>query len=215
MVLRLPCGGGITLGSFHSQELESVFLAMPGLKALYPSTPQDAVNAVLAASEDRNPVLIFEHKGLYRRGKHPVAWDPNYREAWSPRRMRSGDYATFVTYGEMAHLAADVCDYLATEYEASFDLFDLRALSPLRLGDIEASLARTGRLVVPHEGTPHPGHGRRVGGAAGGESLVPPEGPPAAHRLARSSRAVRARVGSRLPPHQGESDRKDYGMDGN
>ena len=151
LVFRLPCGS-VGLGSFHSQELESFLLAMPGLKALYPSTPQDAFNALLAAYEDGNPVLLFEHKGLYRRGKHPVAWDPDYRSAWQPRLMRKGDYATFVTYGEMAHLAADVCGYLATEYETTFDLFDLRCLAPLDLAAIEQSLARTHRLIVLHEG---------------------------------------------------------------
>jgi 2-oxoisovalerate dehydrogenase E1 component len=152
LVLRLPCGGGLTFGSFHSQELESFFLAMPGLKALYPSTPQDAFNALLAAFEDDNPVLVFEHKGLYRRGRHPVAWDPDYLDVWRPRRIRSGSYATFVSYGEMVHLAADVSDFLAEEYEATFDLFDLRALSPLRLDDIRASVEATHRLVVLHEG---------------------------------------------------------------
>jgi 2-oxoisovalerate dehydrogenase E1 component len=151
LVFRFPCGS-VGLGSFHSQELESMFLAMPGMKALYPSTPQDAFNALLAAYEDSNPVILFESKSLYRRGKHPVAWDPNFRDIWNPRRVRPGDFATFVTYGEMVHLAAEVCDYLAAEYEVTFDLFDLRALSPLRLDAIEASLARTHRLVVLHEG---------------------------------------------------------------
>jgi 2-oxoisovalerate dehydrogenase E1 component len=152
LVLRLPCGGGLTFGSFHSQELESFFLAMPGLKALYPSTPQDAFNALLAAYEDDNPVLLFEHKGLYRRGKHPVAWDPNYRDVWrragSARRPTrpSSPTARWSTWPPSA------CDFLATEYERTFDLFDLRALSPLRLDAIEASLARTHRLVVLHEG---------------------------------------------------------------
>jgi 2-oxoisovalerate dehydrogenase E1 component len=152
LVLRLPCGGGLTFGSFHSQELESLFLSMPGLKGLYPSNPQDAFNALLAAYEDSNPVLLFEHKGLYRRGKHPVSWDPNFRDIWQPRRLRIGDFATFVTYGEMVHVAAEVCEYLATEYEAAVDLFDLRALAPLQLDAIEASLARTHRLIVLHEG---------------------------------------------------------------
>jgi 2-oxoisovalerate dehydrogenase E1 component len=152
VVFRFPSGGGLTFGSFHSQELDSFFLAMPGIKALYPSTPQDAFNAILAAYEDDNPVILFEHKGLYRRGKHPVAWDPSYRDAWLPRRVIEGSYATFVTYGEMVHLAEDVCGYMATEYEKTFDLFDLRCLSPLRLESIEASLARTHRLVVLHEG---------------------------------------------------------------
>ena len=162
LVLRLPCGGGLTFGSFHSQELESFFLAMPGLKALYPSTPQDAFNALLAAYEDNNPVLLFEHKGLYRRSKQPVAWDPNYRDVWSPKAVRTGDFATFVTYGEMVHLATEVCDYFAAEYETTFDLFDLRALAPLRLDTIKASLARTGRLVVLHEGRRTHGFGAEL-----------------------------------------------------
>jgi 2-oxoisovalerate dehydrogenase E1 component len=162
LVLRLPCGGGLTFGSFHSQELESVLLAMPGFKALYPSTPQDAFNALLAAYEDDNPVLLFEHKALYRRGRASVAWDANYRSVWSPRQLRSGDFATFVTYGEMVHLADEACTYFAEEYEKSFDLFDLRALAPLQLDAIEASLARTGRLVVLHEGRRTHGFGAEL-----------------------------------------------------
>jgi len=162
LVLRFPCGGNVTLGSFHSQELESVFLAMPGIKALYPSTPQDAFDALLAAYEDNNPVILFEHKALYRRGRHPVAWNPNYRDVWTPKKLRAGDYATFVTYGEMVHLAAEVCDYLAAEYEHTLDLFDLRCLSPLRLDAIHASVARTGRLVVLHEGRRTHGFGAEL-----------------------------------------------------
>ena len=162
IVFRLPTGGGLTFGSFHSQELDSFLLAMPGLKALYPSTPQDAFNALLAAYEDNNPVLLFEHKALYRRGKSPVAWDPDYRAVWTPRQLRRGDFATFVTYGEMVQLAEETCDYFAAEYEKSFDLFDLRALSPLRLDAIAASLARTGRLVVLHEGRRTHGFGAEL-----------------------------------------------------
>ena len=162
LVLRLPAGGGLTLGSFHSQELESFLLAIPGLKALYPSTPQDAFNALLAAYEDNNPVLLFEHKGLYRRGRGPVDWDPNYRDIWQPKRLRSGDFATLVSYGEMAHLAGEACAYFAEEYETSFDLFDLRALAPLRLDAIRESLARTGRLVVVHEGRRTHGFGAEL-----------------------------------------------------
>jgi len=161
LVLRLPCGA-VGLGSFHSQELESLFLSMPGLKALYPSNPQDAFNALLAASEDNNPVLLFEHKGLYRRGKHPIAWDPRYREVWRPKRVRSGDYATLVSYGEAVLLAAEACDYLASEYECNIEVFDLRCLSPLDLFDIAASVARTGRLIVVHEGRRTHGFGAEI-----------------------------------------------------
>ncbi len=162
VVFRFPCGGGLTFGSFHSQEIEAAFLSFPGLKALYPSNPQDAFNALLAAYEDGNPVILFEHKGLYRRGRHPVQWDANYRDIWQPKRLREGAHATFVTYGEMVLVAQGACDYLAAEYETTFDLFDLRALSPLRLDAIKASLARTGRLVVLHEGRRTHGFGAEL-----------------------------------------------------
>lgn len=162
LVFRFPCGGGLTFGSFHSQEMESAFLSFPGLKALYPSNPQDAFNALLAAYEDDNPVIVFEHKGLYRRGKHPVKWDPNYREIWQPKHVRQGDFATIVTYGEMVLHCTDAASYFADEYETTFDLFDLRALSPLKLDAIKASVARTGRLIVVHEGRKTHGFGAEL-----------------------------------------------------
>lgn len=162
LVIRLPSGGGLTFGSFHSQELESFLLSMPGLKGIYPSTPQDAFNAVLAAYEDNNPVILFEHKALYRRGRAPVAWDANYRSVWEPRRVREGDFATLVTYGEMVSLADEACEYFAGEYERNIELFDLRALSPLRLDAIRASLQRTGRLIVLHEGRRTHGFGAEL-----------------------------------------------------
>jgi 2-oxoisovalerate dehydrogenase E1 component len=178
LVLRLPCGGGLTFGSFHSEELESLFLSMPGLKALYPSNPQDAFNALLAAFEDDNPVLLFEHKGLYRRGKSPVTWDPNYRDIWNPKRLRAGDYATFITYGEMVHLAGEVCDYFAAEYERTFDLWDLRGLSPLRLDAIKESLSRTHRLIVLHEGRRTHGFGAELVAGLTEEHFFSLEAPP-------------------------------------
>jgi 2-oxoisovalerate dehydrogenase E1 component len=161
IVFRFPCGT-VQLGSFHSQELESSFLSFPGLKALYPSTPQDAFDALLAAYEENNPVILFENKALYRCKKQPVVWNPDYAKIWEPKQLRTGDYATMVSYGEMVHRAGEICDYLAEEYELGFDLFDLRALSPLRLETIQASLQRTGRLVVLHEGRRTHGFGAEL-----------------------------------------------------
>jgi 2-oxoisovalerate dehydrogenase E1 component len=161
LVLRMPCGA-VGLGSFHSQELESFFLSMPGMKALYPSNPQDAFNAILAASEDNNPVFLFEHKGLYRRGKHAVVWDPAYRDIWHPKRIRAGTYATLVTYGEMVQFAMEACDYLASEYETEIEVFDLRCLSPLDLSQIAPAVERTGRVIVLHEGRRTHGFGAEV-----------------------------------------------------
>jgi 2-oxoisovalerate dehydrogenase E1 component len=178
LVLRLPCGGGLTFGSFHSEELESFYLAMPGLKALYPSNPQDAFNAMLAAFEDGNPVLLFEHKGLYRRGKHPVTWDPHFRDVWHPKCVRTGDYATLVTYGEMVHLAGEICDYFAAEYERNFELWDLRGLSPLKLDTIKESLARTHRLIVLHEARRTHGFGAELVARLTEELFFSLEAPP-------------------------------------
>ncbi len=162
MVVRLPAGGGLTFGSFHSQELESALLAFPGLKALYPSTAQDAFDCLLAAYEDDNPVLLFEHKALYRRGKHSVAWNPAFREVWGPRLVRPGAHATLVTYGEMTQLAQAAAEYLETEYEKTVEVWDLRALAPLKLDEIRASVARTHRLCVLHEGRRTHGFGAEL-----------------------------------------------------
>ncbi|WP_221029946.1 alpha-ketoacid dehydrogenase subunit alpha/beta [Actomonas aquatica] len=178
VVFRLPTGGGLTFGSFHSQELDSFLLSMPGIKALYPSTPQDAFNAVLAAYEDNNPVLLFEHKALYRAVKAPVAFDPNYREVWRPRHLARGDFATVVTYGQMVGLAEQATAYFRDEYEVDFDLFDLRALNPLPLDAIKASLARTHRLIVLHEGRRTHGFGAELVAQLTEEFFFDLEAPP-------------------------------------
>ena len=127
-----------------------------------PHSTADYKGLLKSAIRDDNPVLFFEHKALYRRGKQPVQWDANYRSVWEPAKLRSGDHATIVTYGEMTLLAGEACDYLAGEYEKTFDLFDLRALAPLKLDAIKASLARTGRLVVIHEGRRTHGFGAEL-----------------------------------------------------
>lgn len=178
LILRLPCGGGLTFGSFHSQELETLFLHMPGLKALYPSTPQDAYNALLAAYEDDNPVLLFEHKGLYRRLKQEVAFDPNYRSVWQPRQLLTGETATIVSYGEMVIEATTAAEYLKKEYDYTFDLFDLRALSPLDLDSIRDSLRKTRRLVVVHEGRRNVGFGAEIVSRLTEELFFEMEAPP-------------------------------------
>src|SRR5208282_636257 len=87
---------------------------------------------------------------------------PLYRDIWRPKRVRSGDYATLVSYGEAVHLASDECGYLASEYETNIELFDLRCLSPLDLSEIAPSVARTGRLIVVHEGRRTHGFGAEI-----------------------------------------------------
>jgi 2-oxoisovalerate dehydrogenase E1 component len=196
LVLRFPCGGGLTFGSFHSQELESFFLSMPGLKALYPSTPQDAFNALLAAYEDNNPVILFEHKALYRRGKGPVAWD-----AQLPRRSGAAA-APQGRFRDLRHLRRDGAGgrrgvrLLRREYENTFDLFDLRALAPLKLDAIAASVARTGRLIVVHEGRRTHGFGAELV-ARLTEQHFAAQGRAAAHRVRSTCRCRSLRSWSR------------------
>jgi 2-oxoisovalerate dehydrogenase E1 component len=91
-----------------------------------------------------------------------VKWDPDFREIWQPRKIRSGDFGTIVTYGEMVLHCHEACAYFAEEFEAGFDLFDLRALAPLKLDRIKESVARTGRLVVVHEGRRTHGFGAEL-----------------------------------------------------
>ena len=177
LVLRMPCGA-VGLGSFHSEELESFFLAMPGIKALYPSNPQDAFNSVLAACEENNPVMLFEHKGLYRRGKHAVTWEADYRKVWHPKCVRQGSYATLVTYGEALHVAIDACAYLADEYDADIEVFDLCCLSPLDLTGVTASVEKTGRLIVLHEGRRTHGFGAEVVARVTEGAKTPLKSPP-------------------------------------
>jgi len=178
LVLRLPCGGGLTFGSFHSQDLEAMYLHTPGLKLLYPSTPQDAYNALLAAYEDDNPVLLFEHKRLYRGTKGAVAFDPDYRSVWSPRRVRAGTKATVVAWGEMVLLATEAAEYLASEYGHELEVWDLRALAPLQLDPIKASVATTHRLAVIHEGRRNAGFGAELVARIASEQFFDLEAPP-------------------------------------
>lgn len=162
LILRFPCGGGLTFGSFHSQDLEALYLHMPGLKVLYPSTPNDAYHALLAAWADPNPVLIFEHKGLYRKAKGTVDFQQDSREIWKPKLVRSGSLATVVCWGEMVSLMENALDQIEEEYEESCDLIDARALAPFDWSLIEQSLHKTRRLVVLHEARRDGGRGAEI-----------------------------------------------------
>lgn len=162
LVMRFPCGGGLTFGSFHSQDLEALYLHMPGLKVLYPSTPNDAYHALLAAWADPNPVLVFEHKGLYRKAKGEVDFLQDSNEVWKPRLVRSGSLATVVCWGEMVSVMESALDQVVEEYEESCDLIDTRALAPFDWTLIEQSLRKTGRLVVLHEARRDGGRGAEI-----------------------------------------------------
>jgi len=150
VVVRMPTGAGTAAGPFHSQSNEAWFVHTPGLKVLYPSNPQDAKGLLLAAFEDPNPVIFFEHKYLYRSLKGMVP-DAYYNvEIGKAATVQSGSDLTILTYGLGVHWALDAA---AARPNASIEILDLRTLLPLDKEAIIAAATKTGRVLVLHEDT--------------------------------------------------------------
>lgn len=150
VVVRMPTGGGVGAGPFHSQSNEAWFTKTPGLKIVYPSTPMDAKGLLIAAINDPNPVLFFEHKALYRSVSGAVPEAYYEIEIGKARHVRSGDEVAIITYGAAVHWAED---YAAEHPEISIDILDLRSLAPLDYAAIRAAVQRTGRVLLLHEDT--------------------------------------------------------------
>ena len=150
VVIRMPTGGGVGAGPFHSQSNEAWFTHTPGLKVVYPSTPIDAKGLLIAAINDPNPVLYFEHKALYRSVSGPVPENYYEIEIGKARHVLSGNEIGIITYGAGVHWAED---YAAEHPEISIDILDLRTLLPLDYAAIRAAVQRTGRVLILHEDT--------------------------------------------------------------
>ena len=150
VVIRMPTGGGVGAGPFHSQSNEAWFTKVPGLKVVYPSTPVDAKGLLIAAINDPNPVMYFEHKALYRAISGPVPEEYYEIAIGKARHVREGDDISIITYGAGVHWAED---YAAEHPEISIDILDLRTLSPLDYLSIREAVHRTGRVLILHEDT--------------------------------------------------------------
>lgn len=148
VVVRMPTGAGVGAGPFHSQSTEAWFTHTPGLKVVYPATPEDAKGLLLAAFEDPNPVMFFEHKALYRSVSGQVPDQYYTIEIGKARSVQEGSDISIITYGAGVHWAMD---HAAQNTDISFDILDLRTLSPLDYEAIEASVKRTGRVLLLHE----------------------------------------------------------------
>jgi 2-oxoisovalerate dehydrogenase E1 component len=160
VVIRMPTGGGVGAGPFHSQSNEAWFVHTPGLKVVYPSTPEDAKGLLIAAIEDPNPVLFFEHKALYRSINGVVPDDYYTVEIGKARLVRQGNEISIITYGMGVHWATG---YAANHAGISFDILDLRTLLPLDYAAIRASVLRTGKVLLLHEDTLTGGIGGELG----------------------------------------------------
>jgi len=150
VVIRMPTGAGVGAGPFHSQSNEAWFFHTPGLKIVYPSTPIDAKGLLIAAINDPNPVMYFEHKALYRSVSGPVPEEIFEIEIGKARHVMEGDDISIITYGAGVHWAED---YAAEHPEISMDILDLRTLLPLDYFAIREVVERTGRVLILHEDT--------------------------------------------------------------
>jgi len=150
VVIRMPTGAGVGAGPFHSQSNEAWFFHTPGLRVVYPSTPADAKGLLIAAINDPNPVIYFEHKALYRSITGPVGEDYFEIEIGKARQVQTGNELSIITYGAGVHWAED---YAAEHTDISFDILDLRSLLPLDYEAIASSVKRTGKVLLLHEDT--------------------------------------------------------------
>ncbi|MDA9564167.1 dehydrogenase E1 component subunit alpha/beta [Flavobacteriales bacterium] len=147
VVIRMPTGAGVAAGPFHSQSTEAWFFNVPGLKIVYPSSPEDAKGLLAASIEDPNPVMFFEHKALYRSLKSEVPDDYYTLEIGKAKTVQSGTDVSIITYGMGVHWAAQV----ANELNIDADIVDLRTLAPLDTEAIYNSVKACGKAIVLHE----------------------------------------------------------------
>ncbi len=148
VVIRMPTGGGVGAGPFHSQSNEAWFVHTPGLKVVYPSSPIDAKGLMIAAINDPNPVLFFEHKALYRSISGPVPDEYYEIEIGKARHVQAGEDISIITYGAGVHWALE---YAANHKNVSLDILDLRTLLPLDYDAIKNAVSRTGKVLILHE----------------------------------------------------------------
>lgn len=147
VVVRMPTGAGAAAGPFHSQSNEAWFFHTPGLKIVFPSTPYEAKGLLTAAIEDPNPVMVFEHKFLYRSIREEIPDDYYTVEIGKARTVAEGDDLTIITYGLGVHWAKEFAE--SSDY--NIEVLDLRTLLPLDIEAIYAAARKTGKVIVLHE----------------------------------------------------------------
>jgi 2-oxoisovalerate dehydrogenase E1 component beta subunit len=159
ITVRLPSGGGFSGGPFHSQNPESIFAHIPGLKCVCPATPEDAKGLIISAIQDPNPVLFFEHKHLYRRIKGEVP-DEHYTTPIGEARIhQAGDDITLVTWGAMVYTAEEAAAQLD---DLSVEIIDLRTVMPWDKKAVLDSVRKTSKVIVLHEDTRSGGFGAEI-----------------------------------------------------
>lgn len=177
VTIRAPFGGHVGAGPFHSQSMEAWFCHVPGLKVVVPATPQDAKGLLLAAIEEPNPVLFFEHKYLYRALKGPVTDAPFQLPLGRARVARHGTDATIVTWGIGVLWALEEAEHQGRQGR-SIEVIDLRTLVPWDREAVLASVKRTSRVLVLHEAPRTAGFGAEIAASVAEECFAFLDAPP-------------------------------------
>jgi len=159
VVIRMPAGAGTGAGPFHSQSNEAWFTKTPGLKVVYPAFPDDAKGLLMAAIDDPNPVIYFEHKYLYRSITGEVPDGDYFVEIGKAKIIQGGSNASIITYGLGVHWAME---YAAKHPDISVEIIDLRSLQPWDKEAVEQSVKKTGRVLILHEDTLTSGFGSEI-----------------------------------------------------
>lgn len=153
IVIRMPSGGYIQGGPYHSQSVEAFLCHMPGLKVVMPSNAADAKMLLKSAIRDPNPVIFLEHKALYRQRTFSAQPEPTQDELLPlgvARLVKEGSDLTVVCWGLMVHMVSEVVVQLGSE-GISVDIIDLRTLSPIDMETILVSIKKTNKLLIVHE----------------------------------------------------------------
>lgn len=176
MVIRAPFGGGVHGGLYHSQSVEQYFTSTAGLKVVVPSTPYDAKGLLAAAIRDPDPVLFFEHKGLYRAVKGEVPDDEYIIPIGKADVKRQGSDITVISYGKALHFCLEAAAELEKEGSSAMVL-DLRTLLPLDRKAIVKAASATGKVLIVHEAGKTHGIGAEVAAIIAEECLFDLDAP--------------------------------------
>jgi 2-oxoisovalerate dehydrogenase E1 component beta subunit len=177
IVVRLPSGGGFSGGPFHSQNPESSFAHIPGLKCVCPATPEDAKGLLISAIEDPNPVLYFEHKHLYRRIKGEVPEERYTTPLGKARVHQEGSDISVITWGAMVYTAEEAAQQLDAD-GVSVEILDLRTVMPWDKAAVLESARKTSKVLVLHEDTRTGGFGAEIAATIAEEAFEDLDAPP-------------------------------------
>jgi 2-oxoisovalerate dehydrogenase E1 component beta subunit len=176
LVIRMPYGGDIKGGPFHSQCMEAWFVHTPGLKVVAPAFADDAKGLLAAAIRDPNPVLYFEHKHLYRYQREDVPQGEHLTPIGRARTVREGTSVSVFSYGWMLHKCLKAAEAVAGEGIGA-EIVDLRSLLPLDREAILESVRKTGKALIVHEATRTGGVGAEIAALIGEEAFDSLDGP--------------------------------------